>query len=261
MPECFVIPIGLAFFESKCIAFLLLFSAMGAMSSILVDCVVYGQDGKCFFNNNFQNIYIFMFAAAFSLSVTFCHRLVREKARTLVLEDKLAYDILWNKIAQESLAQSDLQCLYRLAESVRCNKVQTDLRQHNASFVTGREHILLQMLPSAHFRRLKRAACVIGISTEMFNIQEINARVNSLDQLFAQACCLHPLLIRKTKEWALKSEGCVLTTYRKDGQPQKQYTLYSSAQGKHGVHIHWCKVKSLQRSIEKIVRAYGKVNQ
>ncbi len=107
--------------------------------------------------------------------------------------------------------------------------------------------------------RLKRAASAIGIYSEIFNRQELNARINSIDQIFAQAYCLQPLLIHKAKEWALNSNGYVLVSWCKDGSIQKQYARYSSVQGDHSVDIKWCKVKSLQRSIEKIVRVYGKV--
>jgi hypothetical protein len=261
VPVCFVIPIGLAFFESKCIAFLFLFSTMGAMSSFLADCVVYGQDGKCFFINSFQNIYIFMFTVAFVSLVLFFNHMVIKKARILVLEDKIIYDTLWNKISLDPLAQTDLQLLHRLTQSVLYKEYGTGLsagpRQYNAHFLSRGDNICQQMHSGVNFRRLSRAAIGIGISIDIYSAQEINARIDNLDQLYAQAYCLHPLLIHKTKEWALKSDGCVMIHGWKEGHSQVLYALYSSVQG--DMKIKWCEVKSLQRSVEKVVRAYGQV--
>ena len=267
VPECFVIPIGLAFYESKIIAVLFVFGVLGAICSLLADCIVYGQDGKCFFINSSQNIYIFFFTVGFVCLVSLFNRSILKKARTLVLEDKVVYDTLWTKIIQDPQAQSDLQVLQNLIQSVQYKEIgfgfglSTDPRQYNAHFFTGRDNILLQMKSSSFFLRLRRAASVVGMSRsmEMHCSQEISSRIDSLDQLFAQANCLHPLLIHKTKEWALKCDGCVMVTCRKLGRLHKQYSLYSDVQGDRNVDIKWCKVKSLQRSIEKIVRVYGQV--
>ena len=47
VPECFVLPIGLAFYESRSIAVLFVFSALGALDSLLADCVAFGDHGRC----------------------------------------------------------------------------------------------------------------------------------------------------------------------------------------------------------------------
>ena len=87
------------------------------------------------------------------------------------------------------------------------------------------------------------------------NNKEMNARISSLDQLFAQAHCLHPLLICKVREWARTTGGCVKI---RRGETCT-YERYSELGINELAHIEWCKVKTLQRAIEKAVRAYGQV--
>ena len=276
--ECFVIPIGLAYFESKCVAMLFLFSFLGAFDSLIADCVVYGDGSGCSLVNSLQNIYIFFFTATFAAFVTLFHHRILQKARSLILRDKKVYDRLWQDIVQDPTAQADLQTLKMNAkrhyddEFGTAEMASPDPRQYNPYLLERQKSIQRaqalqrrsswydafgQIHPGEGIRRLSRAATALGLSITLHRNEEINARISSLDQLFAQAYCLHPLLISKVKIWARESGGCVKIS---DGHTHK-YVRYSELESQQHQHIVWCKSKSLQRAIEKVVRAYGQVRE
>jgi hypothetical protein len=97
-------------------------------------------------------------------------------------------------------------------------------------------------LKKSTFWRSWRISC--GISSELVS-------VTSLDQLFFQAWCLSPILLKKTKSWALQFKGC----FPFQGTANDREEMDES-----GPQIKWGKVKSIHRAIEKAVRAYDQVH-
>ena len=274
VPECFVIPIGLSYFESRFIATLFLFSALGALNSLTADCIIYGENGRCFYINSLQNVYIFIFTLLFATLVTFFHLRILRKARVLILEDKNCYDRLWSNILLDPATHADLQMLksqsaHSCLDDFGMGK-QAGPRQYSAHLLEQYKNNLssqmLQRRPSWQdilenlnagdsLRQLGKVASVVGLSREIHSQEEYNSRIKSLDQLFIQAYCLHPLLIKKVKQWAVLSKGFV----KVDFLGRQAYTRYSDLKAGQESAIKWCKVKSFQRAIEKVVRAYGQV--
>ena len=80
--------------------------------------------------------------------------------------------------------------------------------------------------------------------------------LNNLDQLYVQATCLHPVLIRKVRDWASKSRG-LFSVSETNGQ-QQWISLVDADVEKINL-IKWCKIKTVQRAVEKTVRSYGQV--
>ena len=73
--------------------------------------------------------------------------------------------------------------------------------------------------------------------------------VASLDQLFAQAACLHPLLCNKVSAWALSSGGLFPT---KKHPPQFVPLPLTRHEGRQAAEIKFAKLKSVSCAIEKV---------
>lgn len=106
--------------------------------------------------------------------------------------------------------------------------------------------------------------------------------VDSLDQLYCQAVALNPLLIAKVQSWAHFSGGCFSSTATQaaddagtcrgieheyvdfeDSTLPSGFVRWKDVQEQEqlfGGLVRWAKVKSVQRSIEKCTRSYGKVS-
>jgi hypothetical protein len=106
--------------------------------------------------------------------------------------------------------------------------------------------------------------------------------VDSLDQLYYQAVALNPLLIAKVQSWAECSGGCFSGTSAAAAAVGACSSVVVENENIHcdehripsgfihwrdvqeieqvaGGQVQWAKVKSVQRSIEKSTRSYGKV--
>ncbi len=83
-------------------------------------------------------------------------------------------------------------------------------------------------------------------------------KVTSLDQLFFQAWCLSPILLKKTKSWALQCKGCF--PFQATDTDSITYQVYREEMEAMGSQIKWAKVKSIHRAVEKAVRAYHQVH-
>ena len=120
--------------------------------------------------------------------------------------------------------------------------------------------------------------------------------VNSLDQLYFQATALNPILIAKVQAWASVSGGCFMAVGNYEAREFSSSSIFGSLSSirnsdsknslnpvesypvgtlppgyvrwvevretelHQGGKVKWCKIKSVQRSIEKSTRSYGKVS-
>jgi hypothetical protein len=93
----------------------------------------------------------------------------------------------------------------------------------------------------------------------MFESEATKQLLQSLDQLYVQAMCLEPILLRKVRIWAAASKGCFPSKPVSDHFGGIQYVQYSDIENTEGssVEIKWGKLKSADRAIEKIIRSYG----
>jgi hypothetical protein len=114
--------------------------------------------------------------------------------------------------------------------------------------------------------------------------------VDSLDQLYCQSVALNPILIAKVQTWAERSDGCFCSMANYTDMESSDGVLMenqvsstdngccdsggavnalpagfvrwkdvSEQEQLVGGQVQWAKVKSVQRSIEKSMRSYGKV--
>jgi len=84
---------------------------------------------------------------------------------------------------------------------------------------------------------------------------DYGSRVMSLDQLFAQATGLDPILRTKVQQWALASKGYFRGP---DLEGKPSFVLWQDAVASPEMQrsIRWGKLKSVRRSVEKLLRSY-----
>ena len=164
------------------------------------------------------------------------------RAQNIICEDMLQYDAIW----AETIHEPALRLLCDMVKRIKqvnpqissvprqcqgdqyCHVVSkwTESRPFKSSFTLSTRHLLRtgpNLIP-----------------------------VDSLDQLFVQATCLHPILLSKVKEWACKSSGYFPCC------AENSYIKYCSHPDNHN-DIKWAKVKTVSRAIEKLVRVYNQV--
>eukprot|EP00961_Rhodomonas_salina_P081376 1094053-Rhodomonas_salina.1 len=81
--------------------------------------------------------------------------------------------------------------------------------------------------------------------------------VESLDQLYAQAEVLQPLLKKKVQRWAAQSEGGFPLRQPAGKVAEWQFLVdRHGSEDKAAQHVKWAAVKDLSRAKEKLVRSY-----
>ena len=81
----------------------------------------------------------------------------------------------------------------------------------------------------------------------------------SLDQLFVQAICTQPVLLRKVQKWAAASRGLFPCQLPEDRSVKFHHFTELDRDGGLDVtgEYKWCRLKSVPRAVEKVIRAYG----
>ncbi len=224
--------IGIIFFEANIVTVFLVYGITYIINSVIIDLAVYA--GGVTFAAAALNILPTPAAATvlFALLVIFFRHKTLAQARKLTLQDKAKYDALWSVLIGSVDAHKHLLSIHmkvmsftgglNLIQPRQCNRIgqgQFNTKGHLPSVLYG---------PSG--------------------------TVDSLDQLFAQAICMHPILLRKVKAWALVSGGSFLV------QGSHRFIQYADSLSSN-VMIKFASIKSVERSIEKSVRAYGQVIQ
>ena len=108
----------------------------------------------------------------------------------------------------------------------------------------GRPRGLLAML-----RMVPPKACCWMVVESPGEVQD--RPIDSLDQLFAQAALLHPIVIARVRAWAAATGGQI-----RCGHGGREWARVGEAVGEE----RWARVKSVARATEKCVRCYGQVS-
>ena len=186
-------------------------------------------------------------------------RVVR-RARQLVLQDRRRYDSFWAEVLQSQGAD----CLDLRAKAqalIACLPAATPQQMTRSQNISR----------ASPFRRLIHPKEPVlagegGLNVSSWwnrHVFRLQARavlypLFSLDQLFVQAVCAFPLLLRKVQQWAaascglfpcqrLKDDNCV--TFAKFAE-QNRFCDFREG-------FKWCRLKSVPRAVEKVIRAYG----
>jgi hypothetical protein len=221
------------------------------------------------------------------------------RARHIVLADKVKYDTVWESIIADPTERAMIAELGRVAREIitQATERPLQLNRGRASVPaaassslegpSGRAFSIAGRLSMA----LSRAASVVSVETVgggnpiwahlldcgVEGTTNAMQPVDSMDQLYCQAVALSPLLIAKVQAWAAASNGCFLSAAeygsfsyanenRNCGDPSLPagFVRWEKVREEEmlvGGRVRWARVKSVQRSIEKSTRSYGKVKK
>ena len=148
-----------------------------------------------------------------------------KKAQSLLSGDQTKYEETWKNILQNERIYIDH--LMQKIEEIKCQKILLPARQ------------MIQVADS-------------GILSRQLKFRWYPLR--SLDQLYVQAICLEPILLRKVKDWAVGCSGCFACT---SAAGLREYVQYSDIEKNKTFNVKWCRLKTEGRAIEKSIRSYG----
>jgi transposase len=204
------------------------------------------------------------------------------RARRLLLTDRVRYDAIWASVLQD--AESKRNCsedggwLLELSAVTDALLLPRDVvpRQRTCSqaksklgFV-GKGLVILRTISGSSIP----VSSVSYPHDHAFNMDHAEP-VKSLDQLYSQAVCMHPILVSKVRVWAAASGGCFKAAdgssrfvgVGEHSQPAGVFERVQSAsvwprrEQLEQDAVDFAKVKSVARSVEKLVRSYRRVSQ
>ena len=172
----------------------------------------------------------------------------RRRARQLVLADESKYGQAWASVQQAPDALSWIRDLSNLAVVLSDRCPSYTLRQivHLPSQEVSHLAYGFSSVDAQTTKRLfARESSVHGYADGLI--------VRSLDQLYVQALCLHPILRRKVQMWAAASSG--------DHQVLRRVESVDTGERPESamVQVRYASIKSVSRAVEKVVRCYSQV--
>ncbi len=238
---------GIHFFQNKLIYHLLMYGALQILAKIC--------EGTLFPLSKIELILNVLSSTGFVVGVTCLillvfRRRIMYKSRLLVERDCCFYEQLWSEILQNS---DSVQDLHRLKDCV------LGIRMEGSGGA-------VQLLRSCNFEAQAQASIAsrsIQSFHSMFQDSETysgHQKVDSLDQLYFQAHCLHPILLKKVENWAASWNGQF--PVRNEATGEVHFSKWTDIQedSTSRSRVCWAKVKSVERAIEKIVRTYKHVS-
>jgi hypothetical protein len=175
------------------------------------------------------------------------HRAVRA-ARRLVAADRAAYDALWAGVVAAPGAKDALAALCHHSALLMANSDRG---------LAGPRQLIHRPLPAA-----AAAAApwwkLPGGSGAGEKGAGMDLPVRCLDQLFAQAAVVAPLLMERVQQWALESGGGFPVLR---GMRGGAWVRWAEARDDAAVRrmVRWGQCKSASRAVEKTVRSYDQV--
>jgi hypothetical protein len=225
-----------------------------------------------------------------------CHQWVLRQARLLILADKAKYDKVWAQILSHEINVTQLQSLKILTQQMQskilapasCRQYNRKLDVHGPWTSNGLMADAQLSTPRSSTRESStrgnsRPSSILdhwqqdGLGSEAHEallgcgipgtLDQRNP-VASLDQLYFQATAIHPILVAKVQAWAGMSRGYFQAAGSQEMQLGREirdpgsFVLWEQVRDQELLQpgrIKWCSVKSVQRSLEKSTRSYGKV--
>ena len=174
------------------------------------------------------------------------------RARHLVVEDSQRYEKSWAQIVSIPSESASIELVQEEIKLITSGlDPHSVLRQRQHELPGGRR--LSKTINALSQASLCKFLRILPLTIASASDQPIK----SLDQLYMQAWCLHPILLAKVKAWALDSGGC-FPRIRLEGAGTQTFVRYQDVAQDPRV-IRWASVKSVLRAQEKLVRVYGQV--
>jgi hypothetical protein len=222
----------------------------------------------------------------FAVAMRVLRARAKRAARRLVRADQACYDAIWatvssNPAERAALANLDLEvcaAASALPDLPLCQlsgnfgaRSQRPSRAGGSAISRGKRGMIDQQSSRS---RWGRSLAFLGSAVTLPAGSAATRRLDSLDQLYAQAELLHPILLDKVRTWAALSRGHFpvhSATASGDGGGEgvlQRFVVLSPPDGDGGaeggasvesLRIKWCKIKTVERAVEKVVRSYGQV--
>ena len=251
-----IFAIGIIIDESRLVTHFLILSGANFIAS-WVDEVLYGFDFVSLISRWLLDAgSVCIIVSVYILLNRF--RILRN-ARALVRKDELAYRGAWAAEMSREGFEAALGELMALTQDLaKCCAVKTP-RQCRLSAERARDSPLAHLCKVVRhgcepFWRKSRIECDDAlVSREEQHISRI-VPIGGLDQLYFQARCLHPILLGRVHSWAQMSKGMFPIVKERDGL---HFIRLIDVEAEDLKFIKWGQVKSVHRSIEKLIRSYS----
>lgn len=260
VPKNIAFFIGMAFFEERALVILYVHCVLEAILLLIADSVLYVLGWSAYLQNMGTSISACYFI--FATVIVFFRQRALWRARRVMNIDQARYDAVWQVLLTLPSTQENLNVLSCEVESILGKRPGSVAQQFNRLCTEQRSSQRYAQLQSvrASFslkaRSARRRRSYLGMAGVPGSI-DLNSPVDSLDQLYVQAMCLNPILISKVRTWAAGSRG-LLT--RKLPGGHVSFVRYTEGQDSLFSHVKWCKIKSVDRAIEKALRVYGQAS-
>ena len=268
--------ITMVYFERH-LVFIFLFNGILDLAQSLVICNLLDSKLDLLFLEAHTLVSFVIGAYLFSGSVLFYYlrRRVLQKSQNLLSDDQKKYDELWKETLHTNLIQISL-----LKQKIEEQRL---LKRHKKCTIPPRQTVLVAekgfLIHLSAFQRTygiiktiithwyhSKATLSRTISERRDSTLEVctpnltsSSRIirrplQSLDKLYVQALCLEPILLHKVKSWADSCSGCFPCAKTSD---LVVFERYSDIEMSQRSTIKWARLKSTQRTIEKVIRCYG----
>ena len=268
--------ITMVYFERH-LVFIFLFNGILDLAQSLVICILLDSKLDLLFLEAHALVSFVIGAYLFSGSVLFYYlrRRVLQKSQNLLSDDQKKYDELWKETLHTNLIQISL-----LKQKIEEQRL---LNRHKQCTIPPRQTVLVAekgfLIHLSAFQRTygiiktiithwyhSKATLSRTISERRDSTLEVctpnltsSSRIirrplQSLDKLYVQALCLEPILLHKVKSWADSCSGCFPCAKTSD---LVVFERYSDIEMSQRSTIKWARLKSTQRTIEKVIRCYG----
>ena len=248
--------------EKRFISTLIMFCALNTVSNTASDIILYGRNWTDVLYARLSTLSGIGFF--FGIGVLLFRQQALAQAYALVLDHKRKYDTIWDSIianpdtkaaifsiCDASIGLSNKQVASSVAPRQRMHRSR-DRTKSRLSFV---HNWALHHSLSRHSKSWNLST-FLGLWRSSGTRPEL-VKVTSLGQLFFQAWCLSPILLNKTKFWALQCKGCF--PFQASDTDSITYQVYSEEMDAIDSKFKWAKVKSVHRAVEKAVRVYHQV--
>ena len=259
IPKNIAFFVGMTFFEERAVFVLYIHCILEAGLLLVSDAVLYAPRLSVILENMGTSVSSCYFVFA-TIIVIFRKRALF-RARRVMMVDQVKYEFCWNNLLGNASTMQTLDALQSLVEAIVSKRPFSVAQQFNrlcTEHTSSQRYAEMQSARasfSLKARSARRRRSYLGMTGVPGSI-DYRSPVDSLDQLYVQAMCLNPILINMILGWANASKGLLPRTL-----PGGHTSFVQHTEG-HNVlfnHIKWCKIKSVDRAIEKALRIYGQV--
>ena len=248
-----ILALGARNFERQIINVFVMYGLVHGLAVMLIDCVVYsGLWATVWFDILPSETTAIL---SFAVVVLYLRKRALNKARSVVLCDMARYNAMWQQIlasheALRELAELEAECFAFLCKCP-CSTRPRQLNHRCSALEQVAKSFLLSKLQQLMWKVKTNS----GKGSVPSKLDPRNP-VRSLDQLYTQAMCLHPILLSKVKSWASACNG--LFPISGATFPRKYVTSQDIASSPT-LDVKFARVKSVHRAVEKIERSYAQV--